>query len=113
MGAPDNDVLHFKGSVLVTLQNEQVTLLPADTIGRKEYAQDRVLAYAGAGVVLLCYDVMERKSFENITKKWMAEVELCAPTIPIILVGTKVEQRLVRERPRSQCKCVHRHVYIL
>ena len=145
-------------SVLVTLENEEVTLLPADTNGSKEYAQDRVLAYAGAGVIILCYDVNERNcklgmnsedlsteisnlshvssisimqrrnsamcftayltttttrppihspfshktAFDNITKKWMAELERCAPTVPIILVGTKVEQRMARER--SRCK---------
>ena len=89
-------------SVLVTLDDEQVTLLPADTNGRKEYIQDRTLAYKDSGVIILCYDIMNRPSFDNIKKKWIAELDKYAPTVPIILVGTKVEARMASER--SQCE---------
>lgn len=40
-------------------------------------------------VILLCFSLVDRNSFLNITKKWYPEIRQHFQFIPIILVGTK------------------------
>ena len=44
--------------------------------------------YKGASGCLLCFDVSNRRSFEQIPN-WIKIIRLCRPNIPILLIGTK------------------------
>ncbi|WVZ03119.1 hypothetical protein V8G54_023925 [Vigna mungo] len=47
----------------------------------------------GADVFLLAFSLISKASYENISKKWIPELRHYAPTVPIVLVGTKHDLR--------------------
>jgi len=73
--------------------NENILLHLWDTAGQEDYDRLRPLSYPGADVVLLCFSLVTRGSFEAIREKWYPEVNHYVPNIPHILVGTKVDLR--------------------
>jgi small GTP-binding protein len=68
-----------------------------DTEGRgvdgKDYPRLRLLSYPGTDVFLLCYSIVDKKSFENVKSFWMPELKHHAPGVPVVLVGTKLDLR--------------------
>jgi len=64
-----------------------------DTAGQEDYDRLRPLSYPGADVVLLCFSTINQASFEAIKEKWAPEVHHYIPTVPIILIGTKIDLR--------------------
>jgi small GTP-binding protein len=64
-----------------------------DTAGQEDYDRLRPLSYPGTDVVLLCFSVCNRNSFESVKEKWFPEISHHLPGIPYILVGTKVDLR--------------------
>ena len=51
------------------------------------------MSYANANVFLVCFSVTNPVSFENVTSKWYPEVVHFCPSVPQILVGTKLDLR--------------------
>jgi Ras-related C3 botulinum toxin substrate 1 len=64
-----------------------------DTAGSEEYDRLRPLAYPQTDVFLICFSLVDPKSFENVREKWYKEIRHHCPTTPIILVGTKMDLR--------------------
>lgn len=64
-----------------------------DTAGQSEYDRLRPLAYPQTDCFLICFSVVSRTSYENARDKWADEVEHHAPTVPRLLVGTKIDLR--------------------
>eukprot|EP01133_Synstelium_polycarpum_P009814 gene9814-11464_t len=65
-----------------------------DTAGSEEYNSFRPLSYPGTDVFLICFSLISQLSFENVLKKWFAEITQNMDVIPpIILVGTKLDLR--------------------
>eukprot|EP01114_Cavostelium_apophysatum_P003885 TRINITY_DN14025_c0_g1_i1.p1 TRINITY_DN14025_c0_g1~~TRINITY_DN14025_c0_g1_i1.p1 ORF type:complete len:271 (+),score=87.12 TRINITY_DN14025_c0_g1_i1:233-1045(+) len=64
-----------------------------DTAGQEDYDRLRPLSYPGADVVLLCFSTISQASYDAIKEKWAPEVHHFIPTIPHILVGTKIDLR--------------------
>ncbi|RID60499.1 hypothetical protein BRARA_F03651 [Brassica rapa] len=56
----------------------------------EDYNRLRPLSYRGADAFLLAFSLISKASYENIYKKWLPELKHYAPTIPIVLVGTKL-----------------------
>lgn len=79
---------NFSANVLVNGQSVNLGLW--DTAGQEDYSRLRPLSYRGADVFLLAFSLISRASFENISKKWIPELRHYAPSVPIILVGTKL-----------------------
>jgi len=73
--------------------NENILLHLWDTAGQEDYDRLRPLSYPGADVVLLCFSLVNRQSYEAIREKWYPEVNHYVPHIPHILVGTKMDLR--------------------
>jgi Ras family protein A len=48
---------------------------------------------AAASVFLVCFSVVSRASYENVGKKWVAEIRRCAQNPLILLVGTQGDRR--------------------
>ena len=69
----------------------QLTL--CDTAGQEDYDTLRPLSYRGTDVFLLCFCVSSWNSFENVSQRWIPELQKHAPDVPIILVGTKSDCR--------------------
>ncbi|KAM1018921.1 hypothetical protein ACFX13_041087 [Malus domestica] len=82
---------NFSANVL--LDGQTVNLGLWDTAGQEDYNRLRPLSYRGADVFLLAFSLISRPSYENISKKWIPELRHYAPSVPIILVGTKLDLR--------------------
>nr|DAD18299.1 TPA_asm: hypothetical protein HUJ06_019762 [Nelumbo nucifera] len=81
-------------SANVVVDGQTVNLGLWDTAGQEDYNRLRPLSYGGADVFLLAFSLISRPSFENITKKkWVPELRHYAPSVPIVLVGTKLDLR--------------------
>jgi len=76
-----------------TYKGKAVTLRLYDTAGQEEYDRLRPLSYPGTNIVLLCYSVASRSTFDSISSKWAPEVRHYLPRVPTILVGLKVDIR--------------------
>jgi small GTP-binding protein len=72
-------------------KEQQIELALWDTAGQEEYDRLRPLSYANANVVLVCYSCISPISVENLSRKWISEVNHFVPDTPIILVGCKAD----------------------
>nr|XP_033809963.1 rho-related GTP-binding protein RhoF [Geotrypetes seraphini] len=77
----------------IALNNKEVILHLYDTAGQDDYDRLRPLSYQNANIVLICYDVTNPTSFENVLIKWYPEVSHFCPEIPLILIGCKIDLR--------------------
>ncbi|CAK7323986.1 unnamed protein product [Dovyalis caffra] len=80
-------------SANVVVDGSTVNLGLWDTAGQEDYNRLRPLSYRGADVFLLAFSLISKASYENISKKWIPELRHYAPTVPILLVGTKLDLR--------------------
>ncbi|XP_076084455.1 uncharacterized protein LOC143055203 [Mytilus galloprovincialis] len=66
-----------------------------DEIGSQDLLDDiRIQAYSLAKVVLLCFSIIDRSSFENIEKRWIPQIQLHFPRLAKVLVGCKADLRV-------------------
>jgi len=72
-----------------------------DTAGQEDYDRLRPLSYPGADIVLLCFSLVTKASFESVQDKWFPEVDHYVKNVPTILVGTKVDLRDDKEADPS------------
>ncbi|XP_061205318.1 rho-related GTP-binding protein RhoD [Neopsephotus bourkii] len=64
-----------------------------DTAGQEDYDRLRPLSYSDANVVLICFDVTDPSSYNNVLTKWYPEVNHFCKGIPVLLVGCKTDLR--------------------
>eukprot|EP01117_Protostelium_nocturnum_P014172 TRINITY_DN5361_c0_g1_i3.p1 TRINITY_DN5361_c0_g1~~TRINITY_DN5361_c0_g1_i3.p1 ORF type:complete len:160 (-),score=49.14 TRINITY_DN5361_c0_g1_i3:12-491(-) len=64
-----------------------------DTAGGEEYDKMRPLSYEQTNCFVVCFSVINRFSFENVSKKWHPELVEFAKNVPYVLVGTKTDMR--------------------
>mmetsp|Transcript_10655 Transcript_10655/g.14597 ORF Transcript_10655/g.14597 Transcript_10655/m.14597 type:complete len:151 (+) Transcript_10655:3-455(+) len=64
-----------------------------DTAGPEDYDRLRPLSYPQTDVFLICFSLVSRSAYENVSAKWYPEVAHHCPNTPIILVGTKRDLR--------------------
>ncbi|XP_021058282.1 rho-related GTP-binding protein RhoD isoform X3 [Mus pahari] len=64
-----------------------------DTAGQDDYDRLRPLFYPDANVLLLCFDVTNPNSFDNVSNRWYPEVTHFCKGVPIIVVGCKIDLR--------------------
>jgi len=64
-----------------------------DVAGSADYDRLRPLSYPQTDVFLILYSVISKTSFENVTKRWIPELEQHAPETPFVIVGTKTDLR--------------------
>ncbi|KAF8095524.1 hypothetical protein N665_0330s0006 [Sinapis alba] len=48
------------------------------------------LSYRGADVIIIAFSLISKASYENVSNKWIPELEHYAPGVPFVLVGTKL-----------------------
>ncbi|NXH41822.1 RHOF protein, partial [Dicaeum eximium] len=65
--------------------------------GQEDYDRLRPLSYSDAHVVLMCFDVTDSNSFDNILTKWYPEVNHFCKGVPVLLVGCKTDLRQDQE----------------
>nr|XP_009667401.1 PREDICTED: rho-related GTP-binding protein RhoD [Struthio camelus australis] len=64
-----------------------------DTAGQEDYDRLRPLSYSDANVILMCFDVTNPSSYDNILTKWCPEVNHFCKGVPVVLVGCKTDLR--------------------
>ena len=64
-----------------------------DTSGSKELKPIRMLAAGDADCAILCFSLDDDMSLERACDFWLQEVRDVVPGCPIILCGTKQDQR--------------------
>ncbi|NXX57181.1 RHOD protein, partial [Scopus umbretta] len=72
-----------------------------DTAGQEDYDRLRPLSYSDANVVLICFDVTDPNSLDNIPTKWYPEVNHFCKGVPVLLVGCKTDLRQDRAALRK------------
>ncbi|KAM6155771.1 rho-related GTP-binding protein RhoF [Rhynchocyon petersi] len=90
-----------KYTARVTVGSKEVTLNLYDTAGQEDYDRLRPLSYQNTHLVLICYDVMNPTSYDNVIIKWFPEVTHFCPGIPMVLIGCKTDLRKDKEQLRK------------
>ena len=68
-----------------------------DAAQRIDRPKLRSLLYPGTDVFILCFDVSSQCSKNHILSYWVPELTRHCPTVPIILVATKIDLRDVEQ----------------
>mmetsp|Transcript_62467 Transcript_62467/g.99303 ORF Transcript_62467/g.99303 Transcript_62467/m.99303 type:complete len:188 (+) Transcript_62467:102-665(+) len=77
----------------VMVEGQQINLGLWDTAGQEDYDRLRPLSYPQTNVFLVCYSVISKDSYANVTEKWVPEISHHAPNVPMLLIGTKSDLR--------------------
>ncbi|KAJ3433152.1 rho-related protein racd-related [Anaeramoeba flamelloides] len=80
-------------TVNVQHNNGGISLSLYDTSGQEDWDRIRQNFYYGFDLFIISFDVSNRVTFENVKTKWKKEFEYQYPSIPILLVGTKIDLR--------------------
>ncbi|KAJ9115704.1 hypothetical protein QFC20_001031 [Naganishia adeliensis] len=64
-----------------------------DTAGQEDFDRIRPLSYGEADVVVVVFAVNYRPSLGNVQDKWSPEISHFIPSVPVLLVGTKIDLR--------------------
>lgn len=65
-----------------------------DSAGEHEYTELRSFSYKDSEVLLLCFSVSDRDSFESVKDFWAPEVkDFLGKRVPIIVVATQTDTR--------------------
>ena len=78
-----------------------------DTSGSSEYGKIRLETYNRADVFIIAFAIDDRKSFANVKKKWIKEIQRHVDNgVPILLVGMKAdvnkERKLLKKEKSSE-----------
>ncbi|KAG5679660.1 hypothetical protein PVAND_009215 [Polypedilum vanderplanki] len=73
------------------IEDENVDLTILDIACTENYDHWRPEHYVKADLFILCFSLVDTKSFVNIKSKWYAEVRQHCKTAPIVVVGTKFD----------------------
>ncbi|KAJ1120598.1 hypothetical protein NDU88_008761 [Pleurodeles waltl] len=92
-GYPDYPPCFNNRGSIITVDGRSVDLYLWDTGGCDEYERLRVLCYAEAQVLIICFSIVNPSSYQNVRHKWYPEVSRHCPNIPVLLVGTKKDLR--------------------
>ena len=82
------------------VDNETIDVAFWDTAGQSDYANLRTLSFPQTDVFMLCFSLINRKSFENIKSIWLPEILHFDLNSNYILVGFQSDRR---EEIKSNC----------
>ncbi|MEE6503992.1 hypothetical protein FKM82_005038 [Ascaphus truei] len=85
----------------IVIGSKEIVLHLYDTAGQEDYDRLRPLSYQDVNLVLICYDVTNPASFDNVLIKWYPEVNHFCRGVPIVLIGCKTDLRKDKERLRK------------
>lgn len=80
-------------SANIQVNNKVYNLSLWDTAGQEDYDKLRPLSYTNTDIFIICFDLSNRRSLQNVVSKWLPEVYLHGRDVPKILVGTKKDLR--------------------
>eukprot|EP01117_Protostelium_nocturnum_P000554 TRINITY_DN10624_c0_g1_i1.p1 TRINITY_DN10624_c0_g1~~TRINITY_DN10624_c0_g1_i1.p1 ORF type:complete len:193 (+),score=61.33 TRINITY_DN10624_c0_g1_i1:23-580(+) len=81
-------------SQTIVVDGKEVEFFLVDVASRDEESKAlRFHTYPQTDVFLLCFSVVDKNSFDNISKEWAPEITQHCPGVPFLLVGTKIDLR--------------------
>ncbi|XP_071963846.1 ras-related C3 botulinum toxin substrate 1-like [Antedon mediterranea] len=95
----------------ITVDNAVVKVQTEDARGRQDedYIRLRPLCYINANVFVICFDLSNPTSYENVSKLWYPEIHEHCPDVPFILVGTKLDLKIDEDgnpKTTDDAKCI-------
>ena len=75
------------------LDGKTFNLLLWDLVSQDDFDGRRHLSYLRSDACLVCFSLTDAKLLESARKKWGPEIRSRCPTLPIILVGNKLDLR--------------------
>uniref|UniRef100_H2ZLV0 Uncharacterized protein n=1 Tax=Ciona savignyi TaxID=51511 RepID=H2ZLV0_CIOSA len=78
----------------VNFNRKKAILTLWDTAGQEDYDRLRPLSYNNSDVIIICYDVTNLSSFQNVEIRWSPEIRHFCPHTPTMLVACKTDLRL-------------------
>jgi Ras-related C3 botulinum toxin substrate 1 len=64
-----------------------------DPGGGEDYSRLRALSYPGTEVFVLCFSIIDRLTFKNVSNVWVPEIQHHCPRVKMVLVATKIDLR--------------------
>jgi len=98
-------------SAIVTVDGHEVSLGLWDTAGQEDYDRLRPLSYSQADAFIILFKVTSPTSFENITRRWLPEIQRFTPSSSpprIVLATSTVDLRDEAESVRKVHEEFHR-----
>ena len=85
-------------SVDVQVGDINVNIKLFDTAGQEDYDRLRPLSYPGADVFIICFPILNstrsyNSQLETVNEFWVSEIRHYSSTVPMILMGTKLDLR--------------------
>ncbi|TQB72135.1 Rho GTPase [Monascus purpureus] len=77
----------------VFVDNVHMELSLWDTAGQEEFDRLRALSYEDTHVIMLCFSIDSRDSFENVSTKWISEINDNCPGVKVVLTALKCDLR--------------------
>ncbi|KAJ3287224.1 hypothetical protein HDU76_007855, partial [Blyttiomyces sp. JEL0837] len=77
----------------ITVDDKQVDISLWEAAGQEEYLRLLPLALEDADIILICFDVTMRDSYDNVVETWLFEISKICSSTPFILVGLKTDLR--------------------
>ena len=77
----------------IRVNNRDHYVLLFDTAGQESYSSVRPLSYQQTDLFIVCFSVNSDRTFSNLRKVWLPELQHHQPTTPFIIVGTKQDLR--------------------
>lgn len=85
--------VHDFYTVRLTVADKPVTFQLIDTAGQEQFNVIRRLSYHQSNIFLVCFNLIDPISFQNVKERWIPELKEHAPKVPFILVGLKSDGR--------------------
>ncbi|GLB10239.1 Rho GTPase [Aspergillus tubingensis] len=77
----------------IFVDNVHMELSLWDTAGQEEFDRLRALSYEDTHVIMLCFSVDSRDSFENVASKWIEEISENCAGVKLVLTALKCDLR--------------------
>ena len=86
-------IFRFKSIRLREIAQCQAHYNVRNKLFQEHFSVLRRLSYPDADVFMVCFSIIDPYSFKRIQTKWLKELSEYSPQTPIVLVGTKHDQR--------------------
>ncbi|XP_061174424.1 uncharacterized protein LOC133183486 [Saccostrea echinata] len=84
-------------------RGKKASLSIYDLPGQHDFDQMRKFALKDSNVIIICYNVQNRKSFENVQSVWIPEIrQFLGKSVPIVLVGILLNKKQVKSVSRRE-----------
>ncbi|XP_068212725.1 ras-like GTP-binding protein rhoA [Palaemon carinicauda] len=86
-------VYSFKSISVKSADGKQLEIAFFSTDDKEDFDSFSPILYPESDLILACYSIVNPDSFWSIPDRWIPEVRLYLPKVPILLVGCCKEQR--------------------